>query len=215
MPKKRTPTTWFRRIRQRYLAQRLVDDPTANGDELDTLAQALDLSKLTPEQFTQLLKTLHMLGEAGAGVHLNTLSTDSLVRLVSRASKDQLKSLADDEILRPFFLDEIFRRMSHQLIREKVRDVNIVVSWRFTNGDGEDGYDRYQTLIEDGDFTAAKDLDRIPDTTVTVSVYDFILMATGNAAFASMFVTGKVKIKGDYSVAAMLTSYFDIPKPVA
>lgn len=215
MPKKRTPTTWFRRVRQRYFAPRLVDNPTANGDELDTLAQALDLSKLTPEQFTQLLKTLHMLGEAGAGVHLNTLSTDSLVRLVSRASKDQLKALAEDETLRPFFLDEIFRRMSQQLIQEKVRDVSVVISWRFTNGDGEDGYDRYQTLIEDGDFTAAKDLDRIPDTTVTVSVYDFILMATGNAAFASMFVTGKVKVKGDYSVAAMLTSYFDIPKPVA
>lgn len=215
MPKKRTPKAWFHRIRQRYFAPRLTDEATATGDELDTLAQALDLSRLTPEQFTQLLNTLHMLGEVGAGVHLKTLSTDSLVRLVSRASKEQLRALAEDEILRPFFLDEIFRRMSKQLIQEKVRDVSIVVSWRFTNGDGEDGYDRYQTVIEDGDFSAAKDLDRIPDTTVTLSVYDFILMATGNAAFASMFVTGKVKIKGDYSVAAMLTSYFDIPKPVA
>lgn len=215
MPKKRTPKAWFERMRHRYAARQLATTPPATGDELDTLAQALELSKLTPEQFTQLLKTLHMLGEAGAGVHLNTLSTDSLVRLVSNASKEQLRALAEDEILRPFFLDEIFRRMSQQLIHEKVRDVSIVVSWRFTNGDSEDGYDRYQTVIEDGDFAAAKNLDRIPDTTVTVSVYDFILLATGNAAFASMFVTGKVKIKGDYSVAAMLTSYFDIPKPVA
>ncbi|MPY81720.1 MAG: sterol-binding protein [Actinophytocola sp.] len=155
-----------------------------------------------------------MLGDADAGVHLSTLSTDSLVRLVSRASKEQLKGLAGDEVLRPFFLDEIFRRMSEQLIPEKVRDISIVVSWRFTNDDVEDGFDRYQMVVEAGEFAAAKDLDRIPDTTVTLSVYDFILMATGNTAFASMFVTGKVKVKGDYSIAALLTTYFDIPKPV-
>lgn len=190
-------------------------EPAATGDELDVLASALDPSRLTAEQFVQLLRTLHMLGDADAGVHLNTLSTDSLVRLVSRASKEQLKALARDEILRPFFLDEIFRRMSEQLFSEKVRDISVVVSWRFTNDDVEDGFDRYQMVIEDGEFAAAKDLDRIPDTTVTLSVYDFILMATGNTAFASMFVTGKVKVKGDYSIAALLTTYFDIPKPVA
>jgi len=189
--------------------------PAATGDELDVLASALDPSRLTAEQFVQLLRTLHMLGDADAGVHLSTLSTDSLVRLVSRASKEQLKALAGDEVLRPFFLDEIFRRMSGQLISEKVRDISIVVSWRFTNDDVEDGFDRYQMVIEDGEFAAAKDLDRIPDTTVTLSVYDFILMATGNTAFASMFVTGKVKVKGDYSIAALLTTYFDIPKPAA
>lgn len=212
MPTTRTPKTWLRYFRRRRLAQ---SAPAAAGDELDVLAAALDPSRLTAEQFVQLLRTLHMLGDADAGVHLSTLSTDSLVRLVSRASKEQLKALARDEGLRPFFLDEIFRRMSEQLIPEKVRDISIVVSWRFTNDHIEDGFDRYQMVIEDGEFAAAKDLDRIPDTTVTLSVYDFILMATGNTAFASMFVTGKVKVKGDYSIAAMLTTYFDIPKPVA
>lgn len=212
MPKTRTPKTWLRYFRRRRLAQ---PEPAATGDELDVLASALDPSRLTAEQFVQLLRTLHMLGDADAGVHLSTLSTDSLVRLVSRASKEQLKALARDEILRPFFLDEIFRRMSEQLFSEKVRDISVVVSWRFTNDDVEDGFDHYQMVIEDGEFAAAKDLDRIPDTTVTLSVYDFILMATGNTAFASMFVTGKVKVKGDYSIAALLTTYFDIPKPVA
>lgn len=211
MPKIRTPKKWLRYFRRRRLAQPVP----AAGDELDALSSALDPSRLTAEQFVQLLRTLHMLGDADAGVHLSTLSTDSLVRLVSRASKDQLKALARDELLRPFFLDEIFRRMSEQLIPEKVRDISIVVSWRFTNDHIEGGFDRYQMVIEDGEFAAAKDLDRIPDTTVTLSVYDFILMATGNTAFASMFVTGKVKVKGDYSIAALLTTYFDIPKPVA
>ncbi|MGH3951251.1 MAG: SCP2 sterol-binding domain-containing protein, partial [Pseudonocardiaceae bacterium] len=28
-----------------------------------------------------------------------------------------------------------------------------------------------------------------------------------------MFITGKVKVKGDYSLAAMFSGYFDIPKP--
>jgi hypothetical protein len=46
---------------------------------------------------------------------------------------------------------------------------------------------------------SSTDLGRSPDTTITLSVDDFIRMATGNAAVAAMFVTGKVKVKGEYA----------------
>lgn len=154
-----------------------------------------------------------MLGERRAGVELAGMSTDTLVNLVARASKEQLKALSEHEVLRPFFLEEIFRRMSEHLVQNKVKDLSLVLSWRFTEGSGEDGYDRYQTVIEDGICVSAEDLGRIPDTTVTLSAYDFIRMATGVSAVAPMFITGKVKVKGDYSLAAMFSGYFDIPKP--
>lgn len=183
------------------------------GGELDTFAGAIDLAALTPEQFIQVLETLHMLGESKSGVELSGMSTGSLVGLVARTSKAQLKALADHDVLRPFFLDEIFRRMSDHLIATKVKDLSVVVSWRFTQGEGDENFDRYQTVIEDGICVSAADLGRVPDTTVTLSVYDFIRMATGIAAVAPMFITGKVKVKGDYSLAAMFSGYFDIPKP--
>lgn len=183
------------------------------GEELDALAGALDLGKLTPDQFIQLLETLHMLGESQAGVELRAMGTSSLVKLVSRMTREQLRALAEHDKLRPFFLDEIFRRMSDHLIVAKAKDLCVVVSWRFPRGAGEETYDRYQTVIEDGICVSAEDLGRAPDATVTLAVYDFLRMATGVAAVAPMFITGKVKVKGDYSLAAMFSGYFDIPKP--
>ena len=68
-------------------------------------------------------------------------------------------------------------------------------------------------MIEDGLCVSSTDLSRTPDTTITLSVDDFIRMATGNAAVAAMFVTGRVKVKGEYAPAVRFSSYFDIPKP--
>lgn len=192
----------------------MPDSPTP-GDELDQLADALDLKRLTKDQFIDLLVVVHMLGEADAGVHLSSMSSQSLVNLMAKASKDQLRALAEHPVLRPFIIDEIFRRMSDHLIAEKVRDQSVVISWQFLNGNVEPAsYDVYQTVIEDGICSSAEDLGREPDTTVTLSVYDFIKMATGgNAAAAAMFVRGKVKVKGDYALAATFSNYFNIPKP--
>jgi putative sterol carrier protein len=141
---------------------------------------------------------------------LAALTTQSLVDIVAAATRDQLKALADHPDLRAVFLDEIFRRMSEHLHPARARHVDVVVSWRFPHNDD---YDRYQTVIEDGRCVSSTDLTRTPDTTITVQVEDFIRMATGNAAVAAMFVTGRVRVKGEYAPAVRLPSYFDIPKP--
>ncbi|MEC3982711.1 SCP2 sterol-binding domain-containing protein [Amycolatopsis sp. H20-H5] len=180
---------------------------------MNGFAEKIDLTRLNREQFVQVLETLHMLGDTGAGIELSSLSTQVLVDIVRRASKEQLKSIADHPELRAVFLDEIFARMSHHFLPERAKHVDFVVSWRFSDGDGEDGFDRFQTVIEDGVCVSSADLARTPDTTITVSVDDFIRMATGNAAVAAMFVTGKVKVKGEYAPAVRFSSYFDIPKP--
>ncbi|MFD2493673.1 SCP2 sterol-binding domain-containing protein [Amycolatopsis jiangsuensis] len=180
---------------------------------MNGFARALAVEKLTPEQFVQVLATLHMLGAAGAGIELSALTTQSLVDVVARSSREQVKALAEHPVLRPVFLDEIFRRMSEHLHPDRARHVDVVVSWRFPSPTSEDGYDRYQTVIEDGLCVSSTDLTRTPDTTITLSVDDFIRMATGNAAVATMFVTGKVKVKGEYAPAVRLSSYFNVPKP--
>lgn len=180
---------------------------------VNAFAEKLVIGRLTPAQFVQVLETLHMLGSTGAGIELSSLSTDVLVDVVRRASRDQLKAIASHPELRSVFLDEIFRRMSEHFSPARARHVDFVVSWRFSEGAGEDGYDRFQTVIEDGVCVSSTDLSRTPDTTITLSVDDFIRMATGNAAVAAMFVTGRVKVKGEYAPAVRFSSYFDIPKP--
>ncbi|GAA3533993.1 SCP2 sterol-binding domain-containing protein [Amycolatopsis ultiminotia] len=180
---------------------------------MNGFARKLEFAKLTPPQFVQLLETLHMLGTAGAGIELSSLTTQALVDVVAQASREQLKALAEHPQLRAVFLDEIFRRMSEHFRPDRAEHVDIVVSWRFPDGAGEDGYDRFQTVIEDGLCVSSTDLTRTPDTTITLAVDDFIRMATGNAAVATMFVTGKVKVKGEYAPAVRFSNYFDIPKP--
>lgn len=180
---------------------------------LDAFAGGIDVTALDDGQFVQLLETLHMLDSTGAGFELRDLSTEVLVGIVEAASGEQLHALSGHALLRPIFLDEIFRRMSEHLRTDKAANADLVVSWRFTEGFGDGGYDRYQTIIEDGRCVSGADLDRTADTTLTLCVPDFIRMATGNANVASMFVTGRVRVKGEYAPAVRLTTYFDIPKP--
>lgn len=184
-----------------------------SSEVIDALARRLDLAKLSADQFVRVLETLHMLGTAEAGVELRGLSTETLVYVVAKASKEQLRALAAHPELRRVFLEEIFRRMSDHFLPEKARYATCVVNWRFTGGDGNDGFDRFQTVIEGGLCVSGVDLGRDPDTTITVAAEDFFRIATGNAAVATMFVTGKVKVKGEYAPAVRLSSYFDIPKP--
>jgi putative sterol carrier protein len=211
-----SPESRVRRWRERFRVSRptaVVGNGTGSAHVINGFADKLDLTKLSTAQFVQVLETLHMLGTVGAGVELSSLSTEILVDIVQRASKEQIKALADHSELRSVFLDEIFRRMSEHFIAEKAKYVEFVVAWRFTGGSGDDGFDRFQTVIEDGVCISSSDLSREPDTTLTLSVDDFIKMATGNAAVAAMFVTGKVKVKGEYAPAVRFSSYFDIPKP--
>jgi putative sterol carrier protein len=201
--------TW--RDRFRFSRAYLPVRRSGRRHAIDGFANEIDLSKLSVEQFVQLLETLHMLGTAGAGVELSSLSTEVLVDIVRRASKDQLQAVATHAELRSVFLDEIFRRMSDHFLEDKAKHVDCVVSWRFSGGAGEGGFDRFQTVIQNGICVSGADLSRSPDTTITLCVDDFIRMATGNAAVAAMFVTGKVKIKGEYAPAVRFSSYFDLP----
>lgn len=182
-----------------------------SANSLDAFARQLILEKLSVEQFITVLETLHMLGTAGAGVQLSELSTETLVDVVGRASREQLRAVAVHPQLRRVFLEEIFRRMSDHFVPEKAKYASVVVNWRFSDGDGEGGFDRFQTVIEEGFCSSGPDLGREPDTTITVAADDFFRMATGNAAVARMFVTGKVRVKGEYAPAVRITSYFDIP----
>ncbi|GAB2764268.1 SCP2 sterol-binding domain-containing protein [Amycolatopsis magusensis] len=190
---------------------RLPAERPRTDSVLDAFAAEVEFRRLSPAQFVQVLETLHMLGRVGAGIELSSLSTQLLVDVVSGATKEQINELAAHDELRSVFLDEIFRRMSDHLIPEKAENAEFVIGWRFHHGDAEGPFDRYQTVVEDGVCVSSSDLGRSPDATVTVSAADFIRMATGVTAAAAMFVTGRVKVKGDYALAVRFSSYFDIP----
>ena len=194
-------------------------DPTAlapaeaPGVDIDAFARAVDPQRLDETQFVQLIDVLDMLGRTGTGIELAKMGTGTFVWFVSRASATQLEQLMAHNHLRHVVFGEIFRRMSEHLDPVRAADLHAVVHWRFTGGTGEDGYDRFQTLIESGACTSGRHPTADARVTLTLSPVDFLRAVTGTAGVAMLFMRGKIKVRGDLAFAAGLINYFDLPKP--
>ncbi|SDX27914.1 SCP-2 sterol transfer family protein [Amycolatopsis xylanica] len=110
-------------------------------------------------------------------------------------------------------LDEIFDRMDAHLDRDRARELDVVVRWRLTGGSGEGGYDRYETVLADGACKVRREMGERPRVTITLAPSDFLKLVTRQATPAVLFVTGKIKVKGDLAFAAGLSGFFQLPKP--
>jgi hypothetical protein len=187
--------------------------PAIELGAFDAFARSIDVTKLDEAQFVRLIETMDMLGKAGTGVELSALSTETFVGIIAQASSAQLEALMEHDDLRVVVLNEIFSRMSRHLRPERVAGLNAVVHWRFTGGYENGGYDRFQTVIEDGQCASGIVQDRDPRATVTIAPADFLRVSTGIASAPLLFIRGRVKVKGDIPFAAGFANYFDIPQP--
>jgi hypothetical protein len=190
-----------------------VPDTTTGGVDVDAFARAVDPRRLDEQQFVQLIDVLDMLGRVGTGIELAAMGTDTFVWFVSRASTSQLNHLMEHPHLRHVVFSEIFRRMSAHLDPIKAATLKAVVHWRFTGGTGDGGYDRFQTLIENGACVSSDYPTADPRVTLTIAPTDFLRAVTGSVNVAMLFVRGKVKVKGDIAFAAGLINYFNLPRP--
>lgn len=189
------------------------DPAVSGGVDINAFARAVDPTRLDEMQFVQLIDVLDMLGRVGTGIELAAMSTDTFVWFVSRASNLQLEHLMSHRHLRAVVFGEIFRRMSEHLHPIRSATLRAVVHWRFTGGTGDDGFDRFQTIIDGGTCVSADEPTTDPRVTLTLSPTDFLRAVTGSASVAMLFMRGKVKVKGDIALAAGLINYFDLPKP--
>jgi putative sterol carrier protein len=147
---------------------------------------------------------------------MNELDTSAIdpnefARNLAQASDEQLDQLMSSE-LRPQILEEIFGRMEQHFRADTARDTEAVIHWRIKGG-SDDGYDRYETVIADGACTVNKGYEsQEARVTFTIGGGDFLKLVTGNAAGPTLFITGKLKIKGDMMFAASAAGLFTIPK---
>jgi putative sterol carrier protein len=187
-------------------------DPAVSGLDVDVLGRLIDPRKLRKDGFVRILSALDRLAGAGADVDLSAMAAGTFARIISRASTDQVQGIMVRPELRTTMLDEIFRRMGEHLRPDRARHTNAVVHWRLTGGVGEGGFDRYETIIADGTCTVNRDRTRDPRVTITMHPVDFLKLITRNASAPVLFMTGKVKVKGDLGFAAGMTNLFDLPK---
>lgn len=201
------------RFRRKATAAALSGPVVESTVDIDAFARAIDPERLDEQQFVQLIDVLDMLGRVGSGVQLAAMRTDTFVWFVSRASTTQLDHLMEHPHLRHVVFDEIFRRMSEHLDPEKAATLQAVIHWRLTGGTGPGGYDRFETVIADGECKSSQNPTADSRVTLTLTPTDFLRAVTGSVNVAMLFMRGKVKVKGDIAFAAGLINYFDLPKP--
>ena len=139
------------------------------------------------------------------------IDANELARNMAQASDDQLAELMAGP-MRGQILAEIFRRMAEHFRADAASDTDAVIHWRI-GGRSDDEFDRYETVIRNGACDAHEGYEHEEaKVTFTVGGADFLKLVTGNAAGPTLFMTGKLKIKGDLMFAASAAGLFTIPK---
>ena len=163
-----------------------------------------------PRGIAHLIETLDLLARADSGVAIGDIGTPTLVRLLSRATNEQLDAIAASAIARPLVLTEVFRRMAAHLRADRALSVHAVVRWRIGCGSNNE-YEQFQTVIDGGSCVTGTQLDSTPRITLTLGMADFLRLATGTAAPARLLISRRLRIRGDLRFALRLASLFDIP----
>lgn len=143
---------------------------------------------------------------------LSSFSADpkQFAQLVKNSSNDDLaKLVAGDN--RGKVLNEVFTRMPNLFRADRAGSTSAVIHW--TIGDGPDGStDTYELVIADGKCVLSPSPEHEPKLALTLGAVDFLKVVSGNANPVMMFMTGKLKAKGDLGMAAKIGDLFDIPK---
>ena len=149
---------------------------------------------------------------------MTDFNPESLASIGPKEFAQLVKSTPDSKIAevmqspsRTTILDEVFDRMPTLFRADKAGDTKTVIHWNLTDKPGG-GADTYETVIEDGACTVNKEPVREPKLALSLSSVDFLKVVSGDGNPMMMFMTGKVKAKGDLGLAANIAKLFDIPK---
>lgn len=187
-------------------------DPGVKDLDVNALGLVIDPKKLKRNEFVQLLTLITELAESGARLNLAAMRPETFAAIMTRASTEQVEAVLAVPSLRTGILDEVFRRMAEHFRAERAPKDTVVVHWRIFGGSGDGGFDRYETVLADGRCTVRRERRLDPRVTVTIGPSEFLKLATGNGSTAVMFMTGKLRVKGDLGFAAGLSNLFNIPK---
>ena len=142
---------------------------------------------------------------------LSSLTPQEFAQLVKRTPDAQLvDDLAGPN--RTKILDAIFGKFPELFRSERAGSTNTVIHWTITGG-ADGGSDTYELVIADAKCTLSPQPQHEPKLAVTVAPVDFLKLVSGNGNPVMMFMTGKLKAKGDLGLAANIQNLFNIPKP--
>jgi putative sterol carrier protein len=149
---------------------------------------------------------------------MTEFSPESLATIGPKEFAELVKSTPDSKITevmssdnRSKILDEVFNRMPTLFRADRAGATQAVIHWNLTGGPGG-ATDTYETVIENGACTVTNQPVREPKLAMTMEPLTFLKVVTGDGNPMMMFMTGKIKAKGDLGLAAQVAKLFDIPK---
>lgn len=140
------------------------------------------LASIGPKEFTQLVKA----------------TPDSTITEVMNSDQ------------RAGILDEVFGRMPSLFRADKAGATKAVIHWTISGG--PNGSDTYESVIEDGACTVTSKPERDPSLSLNMDPLTFLKVVSGNGNPMTLFMTGKIKAKGDLGLATQIAKLFDLPK---
>ena len=138
------------------------------------------------------------------------LDPQQFAQIVKSTPDSQLADVMKSDARKPI-LDAIFSRFPTLFRADRAGATNAVIHWNITDRpDG--GADTYELVIANGTCVLSESAEQDPKLTVTVGPVDFLKVVSGNGNPMMMFMTGKLKAKGDLGLAANIANLFDMPK---
>jgi predicted lipid carrier protein YhbT len=132
-------------------------------------------------------------------------------RRVGKAKRERLERAMRAPRRRRLLLWLLFRAMPRAIRRKALERERAVIEWRVT-GRPDDRHDVRQLVIEEGAAELISGEPREADLILTIDGVDLLLLATGNASGAKLFVEGQVEIDGDPWLAMRLPRIFGAPQ---
>lgn len=101
----------------------------------------------------------------------------------------------------------IFTAMPQQFNADAAKGMNSVIQFNLTG----DGGGQYHVAIKDGACTVGEGAHASPNMTMTMAAQDYVDMISGKLNGQMAFMSGKLKIAGDMSLAMKMQTLFKRP----
>ncbi len=130
-----------------------------------------------------------------------------LAEAVKGLSDDQLKSEIDN-LGTDNVLQQIFDGMQQAFLPEKAGSDRAVIQYDIDTGDGVQSW---TVDVHDGQCTTSKGAAENPRLTLQLKLTDFVRLIFGQADGTQLFMSGRMKLKGDMMFAMKMQTMFDRP----
>jgi len=141
---------------------------------------------------------------------LAAVEPGDFIRIVKEMSDKDVKEVMESDN-RGAIVDAIFRRMPELFRPDRAGSTTATTHWSIT-GRPDGAADEWTVRFADGTCTSVPGHDGDSTLSLSMSPVDFTKVITKSGNPVMMFMTGKIKAKGDLGLAADIANFFDIPR---